>query len=131
MSRLPPLRILYTTTTPIARARRANRYPTRVLESILDGTTLISTTGERAGQINGLVVIELAGELFGHPVRITATFGVLMSLEPAVAALAGFVLLHQPLAPLQVAGVAVVVGASALASVPEGWVRRPVAAPAA
>ncbi|MDA0235437.1 MAG: AAA family ATPase, partial [Proteobacteria bacterium] len=56
-----------------ARARRANRYPTRVLESILDGTTLISTTGERAGQINGLVVIELAGELFGHPVRITAT----------------------------------------------------------
>ncbi len=56
-----------------ARARRANRYPTRVLESILDGTTLISTTGERAGQINGLVVIELAGEHFGHPVRITAT----------------------------------------------------------
>jgi inner membrane transporter RhtA len=60
-----------------------------------------------------------------------ATFGVLMSLEPAVAALAGFVLLHQPLAPLQVAGVAVVVGASALASVPEGRGRRPVAAPAA
>jgi inner membrane transporter RhtA len=52
-----------------------------------------------------------------------ATFGVLMSLEPAVAALAGFVLLHQPLAPLQVAGVAVVVGASALASLPGGWGR--------
>ena len=60
-----------------------------------------------------------------------ATFGVLMSLEPAVAALAGFALLHQPLAPLQVAGVAVVVGASALASV-QGWGRRPVpAAPVA
>jgi len=56
-----------------ARERRANRYPTRVLESMLDGTTLISTDGERAGQINGLVVIELAGEHFGHPVRITAT----------------------------------------------------------
>lgn len=56
-----------------ARKRRADRYPTRVLESILDGTTLISTDGERAGQINGLVVIELAGERFGHPVRITAT----------------------------------------------------------
>ncbi|CAH1749122.1 ATP-dependent protease La Type II [Thauera humireducens] len=56
-----------------ARARRCNRYPTRVRESILDGTTLISTDGERAGQINGLVVVELAGERFGHPVRITAT----------------------------------------------------------
>jgi len=56
-----------------ARARRCNRYPTRVRESILEGTTLISTDGERAGQINGLVVVELAGERFGHPVRITAT----------------------------------------------------------
>ena len=56
-----------------ARARRSSRYPTRVRESILEGTTLISTDGERAGQINGLVVVELAGERFGHPVRITAT----------------------------------------------------------
>ncbi len=56
-----------------ARARRANRYPQRVRESMLDGTTLISTAGARAGQINGLVVIELAGERFGHPVRISAT----------------------------------------------------------
>ncbi len=56
-----------------ARARRHNRYPSRVLESILEGTTLISTMGERAGQINGLVVVELAGQHFGHPVRITAT----------------------------------------------------------
>ncbi len=56
-----------------ARARRCNRYPLRVRESILDGTTLITTSGERAGQINGLVVVELAGERFGHPVRITAT----------------------------------------------------------
>ena len=56
-----------------ARARRCNRYPTRVREAILDGTTLISTEGVRAGQINGLVVVELAGERFGHPVRITAT----------------------------------------------------------
>lgn len=56
-----------------ARARRCSRYPQRVLESMLDGTTLISTHGERAGQINGLVVVELAGERFGYPVRITAT----------------------------------------------------------
>lgn len=56
-----------------ARARRCNRYPLQVRESILEGTTLISTSGVRAGQINGLVVVELAGERFGHPVRITAT----------------------------------------------------------
>ncbi|MCL4758959.1 MAG: Lon protease family protein [Rhodocyclaceae bacterium] len=56
-----------------ARARRFGRYPERILESMIEGTTLISTTGERAGQINGLVVVELAGEYFGHPVRITAT----------------------------------------------------------
>ena len=56
-----------------ARARRFGRYAERVLESIVEGSTLISTDGERAGQINGLVVVELGGEHFGHPVRITAT----------------------------------------------------------
>lgn len=56
-----------------SRARRFDRYPTLVRESMLDGTMLISTDGSRAGQINGLVVVELAGEEFGHPVRITAT----------------------------------------------------------
>jgi lon-related putative ATP-dependent protease len=56
-----------------ARNRRFGRYPQRVRESILDGTTLITTSGERAGQVNGLVVVELAGERFGHPARITAT----------------------------------------------------------
>lgn len=56
-----------------ARARRFGRYAERVLESIVEGSTLISTDGQRAGQINALVVVELAGEQFGHPVRITAT----------------------------------------------------------
>lgn len=56
-----------------ARARRFGRYAERVIESIVEGTTLITTDGTRAGQINGLVVVELAGEHFGHPVRITAT----------------------------------------------------------
>ncbi|MDR2689192.1 MAG: AAA family ATPase [Azoarcus sp.] len=56
-----------------ARARRANRYPTLVRKDMLDGTTLIDTSGERAGQINGLVVVELAGECFGYPTRISAT----------------------------------------------------------
>lgn len=56
-----------------ARTRRFGRYAERVLESMVEGTTLISTEGARAGQINGLVVVELAGEQFGQPVRITAT----------------------------------------------------------
>ncbi|MDR0716260.1 MAG: AAA family ATPase [Azoarcus sp.] len=56
-----------------ARARRVGRYPAQVRESMLDGTTLIATQGARAGQINGLVVVELAGELFGYPARISAT----------------------------------------------------------
>ncbi|MGB4675018.1 MAG: AAA family ATPase [Azovibrio sp.] len=56
-----------------ARARRADRYPRHVLESTLEGCTLISTDGERAGQANALVVVELAGERYGHPVRVTAT----------------------------------------------------------
>ena len=41
------------------------------------------------------------------------TFGVLMSLEPAVAALAGFVLLGQDLAALELASIALVTAASA------------------
>lgn len=56
-----------------SRSRRFGRYAERVLESMVEGTTLISTKGARCGQINALVVVELAGEQFGHPVRITAT----------------------------------------------------------
>jgi inner membrane transporter RhtA len=41
-------------------------------------------------------------------------FGVLLSLEPAVAALAGFVLLGQRLNPVEIAGIGLVVVASAL-----------------
>ncbi|MDR1887907.1 MAG: AAA family ATPase [Zoogloeaceae bacterium] len=56
-----------------ARARRADRYPRQVLEDILEGSTLIATEGERAGQVNALVVVELAGVCYGHPARVTAT----------------------------------------------------------
>lgn len=56
-----------------ARRRRYDRFPTRIRESVLDGTVLIATDGSQAGQVNGLVVVELAGERFGHPMRITAT----------------------------------------------------------
>lgn len=43
----------------------------------------------------------------------TASFGILMSLEPAIAAIAGFVILVQPMTLLQMAGTALVVAASA------------------
>ncbi|WP_323848006.1 Lon protease family protein [Nitrogeniibacter mangrovi] len=56
-----------------ARRRRHDRYAVEVLESMLDGTVLIATEGADTGQINGLVVVELAGERFGHPMRISAT----------------------------------------------------------
>jgi predicted ATP-dependent protease len=55
------------------RARRADRYPRQILEDILEGSTLIATEGERAGQVNALVVVDLAGESYGHPARVTAT----------------------------------------------------------
>lgn len=42
-----------------------------------------------------------------------AVFGVLMSLGPALAALAGFVILHQALSPLEVVGIVLVIAASA------------------
>ena len=43
----------------------------------------------------------------------TTAFGILMSLEPAFGALSGFLILGQPLAPLQMLGTALVVAASA------------------
>lgn len=43
----------------------------------------------------------------------TAAFGILMSLEPAIGALAGFVILGQAMTPMQMLGTALVVGASA------------------
>ena len=42
----------------------------------------------------------------------SASFGILMSAEPAIAASIGFVVLSQPLTPLQIAGTLCVVGAS-------------------
>lgn len=43
----------------------------------------------------------------------TAAFGILMSLEPALGALAGFLVLGQPMTPLQMLGTGLVVAASA------------------
>ena len=52
---------------------RAERLKQRMNEAILRGTILIDTTGAKAGQVNGLSVVELGGFPFAEPVRITAT----------------------------------------------------------
>jgi predicted ATP-dependent protease len=55
-------------------ARRLRHdYPEqRLLESIKDGIRLISTDGERVGQLNGLTQIDLGDWRFGLPIRVTA-----------------------------------------------------------
>jgi predicted ATP-dependent protease len=55
-----------------AQIHRADRVRERLQEAVLKGTLLIDTAGERAGQVNGLSVIELGQYAFGHPTRITA-----------------------------------------------------------
>jgi lon-related putative ATP-dependent protease len=52
--------------------RRAGRLRERALESHLREIALIETAGARVGQVNGLSVIELGGDAFGRPSRITA-----------------------------------------------------------
>jgi len=56
-----------------ARIRRVDRVRSRYQEEILRDTLLISVSGERAGQVNGLAVLSLDDFMFAHPVRITAT----------------------------------------------------------
>jgi lon-related putative ATP-dependent protease len=51
---------------------RSDRLRERVQETILRGTFLIDTEGEKVGQVNGLSVIQLGNFSFGRPNRITA-----------------------------------------------------------
>ena len=53
------------------RIHRNARLRDRVRESILREITLVATSGEHVGQINGLSVIELGGFAFALPTRIT------------------------------------------------------------
>ena len=55
-----------------ASRRRSGRIRDRVLESIINNIRHIETTGEKVGQVNGLSVIDLGGDSFGFPTRITA-----------------------------------------------------------
>jgi lon-related putative ATP-dependent protease len=52
--------------------RRADRIREKLQESILREINLITTEGERIGQINGLTVYTLGSFMFGKPTRITA-----------------------------------------------------------
>ncbi len=54
------------------REHRLSRVQTKILDAIQRDTLLIDTSGESAGQVNGLSVVQLGDHRFGHPVRITA-----------------------------------------------------------
>jgi lon-related putative ATP-dependent protease len=51
---------------------RFGRYNDNLNNMIKDGDIIISTEGEKIGQINGLTIIMTGDQSFGHPVRITA-----------------------------------------------------------
>jgi lon-related putative ATP-dependent protease len=55
-----------------AQIARTDRIRQRLLENIVRGSHLIDTSGERAGQVNGLAVTQLGSAAFGVPQRITA-----------------------------------------------------------
>ncbi len=52
---------------------RSNKYNSRMLELLSEGTMMIDTEGEVVGQVNGLSIIDLGDYVFGRPSRITAT----------------------------------------------------------
>lgn len=56
-----------------AQLQRVGRVRERLLEATLRETMLVDTDGPAVGQINGLSVIELGGQPFGRPSRITAS----------------------------------------------------------
>ncbi len=52
--------------------QRLNLVETKIAEMIMEGTILISTSGSRIGQVNGLAIYDMGDYLFGKPSRITA-----------------------------------------------------------
>jgi len=55
---------------------RSNLIQQRINEMIANGLIIIDAVGEKAGQVNGLAVIDLGDFAFGRPNRITASVGV-------------------------------------------------------
>jgi len=51
---------------------RNNRIEERMREMIAEGTLIVDTSGEKAGQVNGLAVLDIGDYSFGKPSRITA-----------------------------------------------------------
>ena len=58
------------------RRRRNARMEDRIQEGIADRALLISTTGEKVGQINALTVRDVGDHMFGTPSRVTANASV-------------------------------------------------------
>ncbi|HMV34597.1 MAG TPA: ATP-binding protein [Turneriella sp.] len=56
-----------------AQIGRAARVREGIKDQIMRNLLLISLDEKRIGQVNALVIIELADRMFGHPVRVTAT----------------------------------------------------------
>jgi len=56
-----------------SRIRRGSRVRDRMQEELLRETFVVETAGARAGQVNGLAVMQLGEVAFGRPQRITAT----------------------------------------------------------
>ena len=54
------------------RIERVKKYDAKYTEMIKDNTLLISTSGEKVGQINGLTVMTIGDYTFGKPAKITA-----------------------------------------------------------
>ncbi|MES9822409.1 MAG: Lon protease family protein [Candidatus Thiodiazotropha sp.] len=55
-----------------AQIHRADRVQRRLQDEVVRGTLMIATDGNVVGQINGLSVMLLGDQRFGHPNRITA-----------------------------------------------------------
>ncbi|HLO09841.1 MAG TPA: Lon-insertion domain-containing protein, partial [Desulfobacteria bacterium] len=56
-----------------AKITRNSRIEEQVRELAAEGTLIVETTGEQAGQVNGLAVYDMGDYSFGKPSRITAT----------------------------------------------------------
>ena len=54
------------------RIERVKKYDAKYTEMIKENTLLISTSGEKIGQINGLTVMTIGDYTFGKPAKITA-----------------------------------------------------------
>ena len=60
------------TTAFLNKKERYSLYDTKLTEMISNGNIMISTDGEKVGQINGLTILNNGDFMFGKPVRITA-----------------------------------------------------------